>query len=150
MEPTVRELLDSADDPVHAEGDPGLDWLSIHARVTALQPELERLAGRPFVLDDQVQDASFFADLAIRRPGPQPNWIDTVFAVRFSNFGRMFTTWSHCQAEQLPPALVAQLIATVLQAGFRYVPASALDEPYTGRHPGFAGSSWWIRFFDYV
>ena len=27
---------------------------------------------------------------------------------------------------------------------------SALDEVYSGRHPGFVGISWWIRYFDYV
>ena len=53
MEPAVRELLDAADDPVHAEGDPTLDWPAIHARVAALRPELERIAGRAFVQDNK-------------------------------------------------------------------------------------------------
>jgi hypothetical protein len=150
MEQSVRELLDAADDPTHVEDDPRIDWLAIHTRVAALRPELERIAGRAFVLDDRVQDATFFADLSIQRPGTRPNWIDTVFALRFSNFGWLFTTWSHCEAERLPDELAAELVAAVSRAGFRYVPASALDAPYTGRHPGFSGSSWWIRFFDYV
>jgi hypothetical protein len=150
VDQAVAELLDAADSPIHAECDPGLDWPARHAAVAALRPELERLAGRRFVLDDQVQDATFFADLSIQRPGSQPHWIDTVFAVRFSNFGRLFTTWRHCQAECLPDRVAEQLVQAVSRAGFRYVPASALDAPYTGRHPGFAGSSWWIRFFDYV
>jgi hypothetical protein len=102
MDPTVRELLDAADDPVHVEGDPRLDWNALHARVAALQPELEQIAGRRFVRDDRVQDATFFTDLSIERTGEQPNWIDTVFAARFSNFGWLFTTWSHCEAERLP------------------------------------------------
>jgi hypothetical protein len=150
MEPAVRELLDAADDPVHAEGNPALDWPAIHAAVAGLRPELERIAGRAFVQDNNVQDASFFTELSIQRPGQQPNEIDTVFAVRFSGFGRLFTTWSHCEAERLPAEVAAELVAAVERAGFRYVPAAAFDAPYTGRHPGFAGSSWWIRFFDYV
>ncbi|HJT78239.1 MAG TPA: hypothetical protein VJ739_13630 [Gemmataceae bacterium] len=150
MEPAIRELLDATDDSEHAEHPPGFDWSALRGRVTALQPELERVARRPFVLDDKVQDASFFADLFIRRPGPQTNWIDTVFAVRFSNFGRLFTTWSHCETEQLPKAVAAELIAAVERAGFRYVPPSVLDEPYSGRHPALRGSTWWIRFFDYL
>lgn len=44
------------------------------------------------MLDDRAQDASFFADLSIQTTGERPNWIDTVFAVRFSNFGGLFTT----------------------------------------------------------
>ena len=149
MEIAVRELLDAADDPVNVEGDPTLDWPSIHPLVAALKPELEQIAGREFVQDKSVQDASFFTELSIHRPRP-PNCIDTVFAVRFSGFGLLFTTWSHCEAEKLPPDVAAELVAAVSRAGFRYVPAEALDTPYTGRHPGFAGSSWWIRFFDYV
>ena len=150
MEPAVRELLDAADHPTHVEFDPDADWAAVHERVVALRPELERIAGHPFVLDDQAQDATFFADLSVHRPGPQPNWIDTVFAVRFSHFGSLFTAWNHCQTERLPDEVVAELIAAVSRAGFRYVPASALDAPYTGRNPAFRGSSWWIRFFDYV
>src|SRR5262245_42736176 len=100
MEPAVRELLEEADDPTHAEVDPRLDWPAIHTRVATLLPELEQIAGRAVVLDDRVEDASFFADLSVQRPGPRPNWIDTVFAIRLSNFGRLFTTWSHCEAER--------------------------------------------------
>ena len=150
MEPAVRELLEAADDPVHAEGDPTLDWPAIHARVAVLRPLLERIAGRAFVQDNNVQDASFFTELSIQRPGPQPNSIDTVLAVRFSGFGLLFTTWSHCEAERLPPEVTVELVAAVSRAGFRYALAGDLDVPYTGQHPGFAGSSWWIRFFDYV
>jgi hypothetical protein len=87
MESAVRKLLDGADDPDHAEHPPGFEWAALRARVTVLQPVLERIAGRPFVLEDNAQDASFFCDTSIQMPGSQPNWIDTVFAIRFSNFG---------------------------------------------------------------
>jgi len=150
MEQSVRELLDAADDPIQAERDSTLDWAAIRAFVVAVRSELERITGRPFVLDDTAQDASFYADLSIQRQGSQPNWIDTVFALRFSNFGRLFTTWSYCESERLPDGVAAELVAAAERAGFRYVSASALEAPYTGCHPGFAGSSWWIRFFDYV
>ncbi|WP_422929242.1 hypothetical protein [Singulisphaera sp. PoT] len=150
MDPAVLELLEASDDPVHDEGDPTLDWPAIHAGVADLLPELERVAGRAFAQDLYVQDASFFTELAIQRPGQEPNWIDTVFAIRFSGFGLLFTTWSLCEVEQLPPEVVEELVATVSRRGFRYIPPADLDAPYTGRHPGFAGSTWWFRFFDYV
>jgi hypothetical protein len=150
MEPAVRVLLALADDPDHAEYPPGFDWSALQARVTALQPDLERLAKRPFVLDDKAQDASFFGDLSIHRPAPEPNGIDTVIAVRFSNFGDLFTTWRHCEAEELPEQVAAELVAEVTRTGFRFVPPAALDEPYSGRHPGFRGGTWWHRFFDYL
>jgi hypothetical protein len=150
MEPAIRKLLEQADNAVHAEYPPGFDWSALRARVTALIPELKRIAGRELALDDQVQDASFFGDLSIQRPGPRPNWIDTVFALRFSNFGDLFTTWSHCQAEQLPDLVAARLVAATERAGFRFVPSGALDEPYSGRHPGISDARWWLRFFDYL
>jgi hypothetical protein len=150
MEPTVRKLLEQADDPRHAEYPPGFDWSALRARVASLQPELERIAGRTFVLDDKPQDASFFGDLSIQQPGPEPNCIDTLFAVRFSNFGDLFTIWNHCHAEELPEAVAAKLVSSVEQAGFRFIPAAALDELYSGRHPGFSGAAWWLRFFDYL
>jgi hypothetical protein len=149
MEPAVRRLLDAADDPEHAEYPPGFNQTTMRARVAALQPVLEQIAARPFVLDDRAQDASFFADLSIQTPGPQPNWIDTVFAVRFSNFGDLFTTWSY-GPERLPDTVAAQLVAAVEAAAFRFIPPAALDEPYTGRFAGFRNTTWWIRFFDYV
>jgi hypothetical protein len=96
-----------------------------------------------------VQDASFFADLSLRRPGALPNHIETVVALRFSCFGNFFTTWSHCAAEQLEPATIQQLVDAATGAGFCYVPITDLDEAYTGQHPTFANSSWWYRFFDY-
>jgi hypothetical protein len=151
MNPTLRELLDAADDPTHAEYPPGFDRAAMRSRVAALQLKLERIVGRAFVLDDTAQDASFCIDLTIQRPGPQPNWIDTVFAVRFSNFGELFTTWRHCQTEALSERVIAEVVTEVERAGFRYIPAAALDEAYSGRHPGVGRLyTWWIRFFDYV
>jgi hypothetical protein len=149
MDQTTRQLLDAADDPEHTEYPPGFDWSGLRARVSALQPILERIAGRPFVLDDNAQDASFFGDLSIQRPGWQPNWIETVLAVRFSNFSDLFTTWSH-SSERLPESVAAKLVEAVQEAGFRFVSPAALEEPYTGRNPAFRDTTWGIRFFDYV
>ena len=150
MEPDVRDLLIQSDDAEHAEYPPGFDWFALRGRLVALQPELERITGRVFVLDDGAQDASFFGDLAITRPGPRPNCIETIFAARFSNFGGLFTTWSYCQAEEFPAAVAAEVVAAVQRAGFRFIPPAALGEPYTGRHDGFRHASWWLRFFDYL
>jgi hypothetical protein len=149
VEPKIRELLESVDDPIHAEKPPDFDWVGAGERTRALKFVLEAIAGRPFVFDDRAQDASFFADLSIQTPGAKPRWIDTVFAVRISNFGNLFTTWAY-GPERLSDDVVAKLIMAVEQAGFRYVPPSALDEVYTGLHPRFVGTGWWIRYFDYV
>ena len=150
MTAAIRKLLDAADHPVHVESDPDQDWLALHTAVAALKVEFEHIAGREYKLKDNAQDATFYADLASEKPGPKPNWIDTVFAVRFSNFGRVCTTWSHCETEHLPDEIVAELLLVARKAGFQFIPPSALDAVYSGRNPGFAGSTWGIRFFDWV
>ncbi len=141
------ELLEHTDDPEHVECPPDFQWSALQARVVVLQSKLERIGGRKFVLCDGVQDASFFADLSIQRLGHK--YTETVFAVRFSNFGNLFTTWSQCETERLPEAMTAELVAAVEREGFVFVSLAALDEPYSGRHPGFIGTTWWFRFFDY-
>jgi hypothetical protein len=145
----VKQIVEAADDPRNAECPPGFDWQTAIERVRALLPQLEKISGREFAIDDNVQDASFFVDLSIHRPGARPKHTDTVFALRFSCFSELFTTWSHCSTEQLDVETIQRLIAAVSNAGFQYVPAEELDHPYAGRHPAYAGSSWWHRFFDF-
>ena len=149
MHQAVRERLDAADDPVEAYYPETFNWSAACDRVRAVQPVLERLVCRPFKLDTGAQDASFFADLSIHRPGPKPGWIDTVFAVRFSNFGDLFTTWAY-GPERLPEAVAAELVRAVEAVGFHFIPPAALEGAYTGRNPGFRSTTWWIRFFDYL
>ena len=105
---------------------------------------MESIAGRQFEIDENVQDASFFTDLGTYEDEPQ-------LALRFSAFGDLFTTWSVCSHEsKLDPQIVEQVITVARRGGFNYVAADDLDAEYTGDNPHFAGTSWWIRYFDYV
>jgi hypothetical protein len=37
------------------------------------------------------------------------------------------------------------------QHGYVYMPATILEQPYTGNNPGVTGiPNWWIRYFDWV
>ena len=90
---------------------------------------------------DALVDLSFFG----RRPGMTR--IETVFALRFSNFGMLFTTWSYCQTEQLSDEVIEALVQATRAAGFQYVPSEPLGAPYTGEDPVFADATWWDRFF---
>ncbi len=154
MDPAIRALLESADDPIHAEDDQKVEWEEMNERVSGLLPKLERITGQTFDLDDGVQDATYWGELAIwRSSADTPEWgevLEAVFAVRFSNFGWLFTAWGRHPTERLPEAQVEEVIQAVSYAGFQHIPTSALDEPYTGSHPAFAGATWWHRFFDYV
>jgi hypothetical protein len=149
----MRHLLEAADSPVHLEQDPALDWDAIWTRIDGLVPTLDRIAGQTFAWDTSAQDATFVADLGIFRKEqrkPDGVWCRyTVFGLRFSGFGWLFTTWSWCPLEGLSDEVAERLVQAVTAAGFHHVPEATLDEAYTGQHPGFAGSTWRIRFFDY-
>lgn len=63
MDPDTLRVLLAADDPVECEAPPGFDWEREIGKVRELVPVLEQITGRKFEADDQVQDASFFAEL---------------------------------------------------------------------------------------
>lgn len=148
-EASLEQLLLAADDSKRCENPVGFKWRKEVAAVKALKAPIERLTTRKFTLDDKVQDASFFADLGVEVSKGQ--FIGTVFSLRFSSFGRFFSTWSTCEPEEeFSPELVVQVIDVVRQAGFVYIPQEELEHPYTGSNPYLQGLSWWERFFDYL
>jgi hypothetical protein len=69
-------------------------------------------------------------------------------AIRFSNFGRLFTIHGNTLASYPVDAIRA----LVTRHGWTYVPADELDETYDGRNGALRDgrSTWWIRFFDYI
>jgi len=150
MNPETLEKLQAADDPTEWESPEGFDCNGAISRVRRLKPEIEHLVGRAFEMDENVQDASFFTDLSLHKSAGKPNYLDTVFAIRFSAFGNLFTVWSYCSSERLPITVVNQVIKKTEDHGFNYINADELNEQYSGRHEGFKTTSWWNRFFDYV
>lgn len=73
------------------------------------------------------------------------------FAIRFSNFGQLFTVYS-C-LDPIPDRYdVPSILKFIQQHGWRYVPADELDVPYDGVNDVLkqARITWWIRFFDYL
>ena len=150
MDSATRKLLVSADDPVCGEHPTNLSWEKLNSRIRALQPELERISGQVFIYDP-TQDASFFADLSTQRFDSSSSVIRLIVALRFSNFADLFTLWSVChEGEELSSEIIAELIQATTRSGFHLVNADDLDETYDGCHPGFAGTTWRDRFFDYL
>jgi hypothetical protein len=146
MTPETRALLAASDHPTACEAPPGWDRASALGRVLALVPELRRIANVELALDDDVQDASFFCNVACYRE-ERPGLSVPVVLVRFSAFGRLVSaTWS----DDLDAQRGEELIAALRDAGFDHVSADELDEPYTGVNPHVFGQTWWIRFFDYL
>lgn len=154
MKPETLAILLDADDALYLEAPFGFDWHREMARVKGLKPSLEKLLNHELVLDEWVQDASFFAELHWLEPDNAPNEYFYVIQIRFSAFGNLFTIWENHETRRISPNLIEQVIQLVGQQGFRYVDFDELDEPYTGKNGLFkkAGHEtvWYVRFFDYL
>jgi hypothetical protein len=154
MEATKLKLLESVDDAQACECPNNFDWHESISRVRALKSRLESIVGHEFVMDENVQDASFFTDLAILG---QEHYVSGIgkavgsrIVIRFSCFGKLFTIFSTSDDEKLDESIVDGIIAEVQRYGFIYVEADGLEEIYSGINPHLKGQTWWIRYFDYL
>lgn len=150
MTDKTLQLLLASDHSSACEAPPGFDYRDAMRRVKALVPALERIVGRELAVDENVQDASHFTDIACYRDGVAKG----IGAVRvpiirvvFSSFGDLFTVLF---AEDLDQATVDETVSVVTSAGFTFVPADELEEPYTGSNPSLTGVTWFTRFFCYL
>jgi len=153
MDSALRRLLDAHDDPVGCEI-PGNDWSNFPAAALAesirsIQRALNSELGISFELDGNVQDASFCGELHVRRSGA--GVIVSESAIRFSNFGHLYTLHSAMPAipDRYP---VGRIKAIVELHSWTYVPADELEELYDGKNVVLRDgrNTWWIRFFDYL
>jgi|SRR5215472_2452409 len=159
MDTRIHDFLLQTDSATDVEYPSDFDWQASMTTVKALKPHAERILGQPLKLDDQVQDASFFAELFVFEDGAAgPNGVTTMvfkIAIRFSTFGKMATIHTNSAASDLNKYPVARLAELLEQHGFRYIPAESLGERYDGKLKGLDRSlggeaTWWYRFFDYM
>ena len=149
MEANILRKLQAADDPQHCEHPPDFDWQKSMVAVRTVRPVLEEIAGQPLFLDDQVQDASYFADLFIAEPQEANGFrcMRVTFSVSFSCFGSLVTISNE---NVFPEAIVAGMRMALENHGFIFLDADLLREPYTGSNEGFNGRTWMDRFFNYT
>lgn len=154
MEAIKLKLLESVDDAQACESPSNFDWQESISRVRALKSRLEFIVGHEFVMDENVQDASFFTDLAISGQEHYVSGIGKVIGsrivIRFSCFGNLFTIFATSDGEKLDESIVDGIIAEVQRHGFIYVEANVLEETYSGINPHLEGQTWWVRYFDYL
>ena len=136
MEPAVRKLLEQADDPSMRSTRRSSTGcaLGLDGGPTA-NVGADRWA---CVCAGRQGPGCVLHGRSIQRPGPQPNLIDTVFAPRFSNFSDLFTTWSHCQAEQFQQLLAVLPICRDRAGG---LPVRTVVRP----GPALLGPSSWFQ-----
>lgn len=138
------ELLASHDDPIHWEHPPGFDYEVANSRFRIFMKDLSSLVGEqiPYETGSYIQDASFHSQAYLPLP------VEGHALIRFSNFGEMVAIDNE---DLVPDATLKSVQNLIASRGYIFVPASVLDEPYTGRNPGVTGiSHWWVRYFDWV
>lgn len=150
MNSELHKLLKSCDVLGAWEFPPGANWDQSIDEIRSLKMEVDRVLGVPTRLDDQVQDASFFADLGVLKQLPSPDKtlvLSYDFCLRFSWFSRLFTVFGDRWTEYD----MSRIFEVLNKNGFVYVPSSELDELYDGINEPFeTGLTWWIRYFDYL
>jgi hypothetical protein len=151
MNPTVHQLLLESDDSENTQFPPGFHYDHTLEKVVEAKASLEELCGREFVLDRNVQDATYCASLAIekREETPFPH-VAAVIGIVFSNFGNLFTLAGNSRTEALQQSVIADIVSRLQLLGFRFVDERSLDESYDGPNTSFHGTTWRHRFFDYL
>lgn len=145
----MLDVLLRADDPNRCEWPANFDRPAAIKRVEALLPEIERIVGGALQLDTNIEDASYFAEASLQKTGERANYIEFLFAIRFSSFGNLFTIWSSERSHGLPAFNLEELLSAAKENGFVYVDIETLKGPYSGSNESCHAATWWDRFFAY-
>lgn len=149
MNPETKNLLLKHDEIGCWETPTNFDYDKLRAQVIKLVNELETTFDLKFALDDQVQDASFFADIRIPHELVNTPRTDLGYSLRISNFGNLSTINF---LDEYSEATTNKMIEALERSGFLYVNADELDTDYDGIFEQFRNSqaSWFDRYFDYI
>jgi hypothetical protein len=157
MKKNIIKLLKAADDPENCEYPRDFDWLAAMSRVIDLKPDLDRIVGQPFEINDRIFNASFFVELVIKELKPIKVFnlgevTLKVVCLRFSCFGNFFTITEESLTDILSRSVIKDLITAAEARGFVYIDEEILlNEPYTGCNKELKDlASWWERYFDYI
>lgn len=146
MKQETLELLKKYDDHENWEYPSDFNWSVEIKKVEELIPYLKELIGKPIVLDDKMQDASFFAELS-----HDEDLSVSGFNIRFSAFGNLFTLWQMHNSFTVTPEVKQKVIDFVSSKGFTYIDPTDLGEEYPGKEYGIPSiCTWWDRYFDWL
>lgn len=153
MTPETKKLLLNFDEDGRWETPSNFNYNKLRTQVTKLVNELQKTFDLNFVLDDQVQDASFFADIRIPHELVNNARTELGYSLRISNFGNLSTINFQ---DEYSEATTNKFIEVLERNGFSYVNADELDNDYDGTFEQFRNSqgqysnTWYIRYFDYI
>jgi hypothetical protein len=153
MDARIHDLLVKFDSTTEIEYSADFDWADAMQRVRSLQPRLEAILGERLRLDDQIQDATYCADLFVLDEEMNVEGMRFLISriyISFSNFGDLATI--AIGAKHLDRYPLSALSTALEEHGFVPIPAEALDEPYDGKLDRRYGwpATWRDRYFNYT
>jgi hypothetical protein len=148
-----KSILEKFDEVSRFENPSNFNYMKLVSQVKKLKSELEQVFKLEFVIDDQVQDASFYCDLIIPDALITNKNIYQRLSIQISNFGSLATlNYEKQYLEGVKPIIIKALSNT----GFIFLESADLDDEYDGNFKEFAQIlgvgkvTWRTRYFDYL
>ncbi|MFC4637921.1 hypothetical protein [Deinococcus hohokamensis] len=142
MREATRELLLQVDSATEWECPTGFDYQTALREVRAFAEDAAQMLNLNFTLDDQVQDASFFADLYE---------VDLAVGVWFSAFGRMALAFTENVRAWTSEGVPVEIVHLLQRHGYGVVQPQDGTDMYDGALKDLRGKTTWIgRLFDYL
>ena len=149
MDPSALQKLKTADCDAY-EYPPDFNWETEMKRVKGLVWKLETILGVILKVDDQVQDASYFAEIYHRFLDREQNQWNTSICFLFSSFGNLFTHWGNSDFCRPTENYIEEAIKYIESQGFVFVIGDVLEQEYDGLAEGLHGYTWHARYFSYL
>ncbi len=163
MKDSIQKILLSVDDEIECEWPVSFKREEALKGVLAIQPKIEIALNCKLELDDTIQDASYFASLALWKHVPaDPNLYTApnvkrggmnyaIIYISFSSFGNLVIIGSSVENEdRFPNTIIDSVIQLLKENGYVYISEKDLHEKHCGKNPNFPGSTWGERYFSHL
>jgi hypothetical protein len=129
MKQKSKEILLKNDEIGRYETPSSFNYNKLKNQVSQLVSELHKSFGLTFVIDDQIQDASFFCDIVIPNDLVINPKTHTNYSIRISNFGAL-ATLSYPEKYSIKTVLLIKNILT--KFNFVFIDGDDLEQNYDG------------------
>jgi hypothetical protein len=153
MSKHIQETLLKFDEWGRYEFPSDFNYAILYEKVLLLKQELDATFKAEFLINDQIQDASFFCDIKVPDILIKNYRNDLLYSIRISNFGNLATINFE---EKIIEEAVAIIKIILIKLDFIFISYDDLDIPYDGKFEAFKNilnhqeASWYTRYFDYL
>ncbi|MGJ8592139.1 MAG: hypothetical protein ACSHXF_06305 [Aquaticitalea sp.] len=153
MNNETKKILLEFDEQDRFETPSKFDYETLVNRVAKMTNDLEQHFALTFIIDNQVQDASFYCDIGIPHKLVLKPRTNLGYSVRISNYGGLATINFE---EEYSTETVSTMKEILERHDFIYISYDELDQDYDGQFEKFKKilggevPTWQIRYFDYL